>query len=465
MSFFIKSKHNNKLGNKFVDKKNRKRKFEKSKPKEDEEISSDSDEDLAAALNGHAAENDVSEEELETAQEKKLRLAKVYLEEIAREERQRLESKEELNQHEDVIANRLKEDYLKQVGKLKSAVAHKYIGADSNNVKILKCKEHKNCITAICISSECKYLFSGSKCGSVVKWSFNDFKKVNSIPFSKQHIVSAVNEIKGHGRRIMSIAVSSDCKFLAVGDESKDIQIWDAETLKHISTLSNHRNAVTGLAFRRDTHTLYSCSKDRSVKVWSLDEMAYVETMYGHQDGITAIDALSRERAVTSGGRDSTLRVWKIAEESQLIYNGNGSIDCVRLINEENFISGGDDGHLNIWSALKKKPLCYVKDAHGCDPTNNQPNWITAVASLQNTDLVASGSYNGEIKVWKLGDGFRTIEFLFSVPVDGFINSLVFSADGKYLVAGVGREHRLGRWNVIKSAKTQIVVIPLLKNS
>lgn len=97
--------------------------------------------------------------------------------------------------------------------------------------------------------------------------------------------------------------------------------------------------------FKKETHTLYSCSKDKLVRVWSLDEMAYVETLFGHQDSITSIDALMRERTVTSGGRDATLRLWKIAEESQLVFNGhNGSIDNVRFINEDNFVSGGDDG-------------------------------------------------------------------------------------------------------------------------
>lgn len=73
--------------------------------------------------------------------------------------------------------------------------------------------------------------------------------------------------------------------------------------------------------------------------------MAYVETLFGHQDGITAVDALYKDRAITAGGRDNTLRFWKITEESQLIFNGhNGSIDTVRLINEEHFVSGGDDG-------------------------------------------------------------------------------------------------------------------------
>lgn len=459
MSFFIKGKQEKQ--NKSGWKNNRKRKLEKPKLKEDEIISSDSDEDLVAE-NGHDV--DVSEEEHETPQEKKLRLAKVYLEEIEKEERRRLENKEEFEDHADVVANRLKEDYLRQVGKLKSTVACKYTGADLKGIKTLKCKEHKNCITTLCVSHDNKFIYSGSKCGAIVKWSLSDFKKVGSIPFFKHHAVQISKEVKGHSRRIMCVAISTDNKFLAVSDESKDIQIWNPETLKHINTLTHHRNSVTGLAFRRDTHTLYSCSKDKSVKVWSLDEMAYVETMYGHQNGITSIDALTRERAITSGGQDSTIRVWKIAEESQLIYNGNGSIDTVKLINEENFISGGDDGQLNIWSCLKKKPLCSVKEAHGCDPINKLPNWITAVSSLQNTDLVASGSYNGEIKLWKLGEGFRTIDFLFSIPVVGFVNALMFSSDGAHLIAGLGREHRFGRWNVVKSAKTQIVVIPLLKN-
>jgi len=115
---------------------------------------------------------------------------------------------------------------------------------------------------------------------------------------------------------------------------------------------------------------------------------------FGHQSSITSIDALSRERAITSGGYDGTIRIWKIVEESQLIFNGhnNGhSIDAVKLINEENFFSGGEDGQLCIWGCLKKKPLCSVVEAHGMDEINGQPMWISSIATLLNTDLVASG--------------------------------------------------------------------------
>lgn len=107
---------------------------------------------------------------------------------------------------------------------------------------------------------------------------------------------------------------------------------------------------------------------------------------------ITSIDALSRERAITSGGFDNSIRVWKIVEESQLIFNDTGNfIEAVKLINEEYFLSAGD-GNLCLWGSMKKKPLCTVLNAHGNDDKNGESRWITSIATLINTDLVASGN-------------------------------------------------------------------------
>uniref|UniRef100_A0A8C7XTW9 Ribosomal RNA processing 9, U3 small nucleolar RNA binding protein n=1 Tax=Oryzias sinensis TaxID=183150 RepID=A0A8C7XTW9_9TELE len=185
---------------------------------------------------------------------------------------------------------------------------------------------------------------------------------------------------------------------------------------------------------------------------------------FGHQDAITGLDSLSRERCVTAGGRDGTVRVWKIAEESQLVFHGHeGSIDCIQLINEEHMITGADDGSVSLWSVNKKKPLSTVKQAHGChgDAGLEQPHWVSSVAALQNSDTVASGSHNSQVNVWKCGQHYRGLELLFSVPVSGFVNDLKFSSSGHFLVAGVGQEHRLGRWWRLKEAKNGIFIIPL----
>ena len=151
-------------------------------------------------------------------------------------------------------------------------------------------------------------------------------------------------------------------------------------------------------------------------------------------------------------------------EESQLVFNGGhkGSVDAVRFINEETFLSCGDDGSLCVWSASKKRPIAELKLAHGS--STGSANWITAIATLINTDLIASGSYDGYIRIWKLNKNYRDIKLKFEIPALGFINSLQFTNNGDYLIVGVGQEHRLGRWTKSKDAKSKILIIPLLRN-
>ncbi|OXB72358.1 UNVERIFIED_CONTAM: hypothetical protein H355_005427, partial [Colinus virginianus] len=269
----------------------------------------------------------------------------------------------------------------------------------------------------------------------------------------------------GHTAHILCIAISSDGKYLATGDRNKLILIWEAATCKHLYTFTGHRDAVSGLSFRKGTYQLYSASYDRSVKVWNVEENAYVETLFGHQDVITGMDSLSRECCVTSGGRDGTVRFWKIPEESQLIFYGHqGSIDCIQLINEEHMVSGADDGSVALWGLAKKKPLALVRQSHGMQGSAQdlqQPYWVSAVAALLNSDLVATGSHSGCVKLWKCGEGFQKLESLYDIPLNGFVNSLKFSSAGDFLVAGIGQEHRFGRWWRVKEAKNCICIIPL----
>jgi ribosomal RNA-processing protein 9 len=62
-----------------------------------------------------------------------------------------------------------------------------------------------------------------------------------------------------------------------------------------------------------------------------------------------------------------------------------------------------------------------------------------------------------------LEKSYREIKLKFEIPVEGFVNSLQFSSDGNFLIAGIGQEHRLGRWWRIKEAKNVIMVFPLTK--
>ncbi|KIN93197.1 hypothetical protein M404DRAFT_537029 [Pisolithus tinctorius Marx 270] len=247
--------------------------------------------------------------------------------------------------------------------------------------------------------------------------------------------------------------------------------------------------------------------------------MGYVETLFGHQDTIVSLDALRGETAVTAGARDRTIRYWKIPEESQLVFRGGGksairelleggafeghedegeagqqtksktgsdpqkrfvegSIECVALIDETNFISGGDTGSICLWNTGKKKPIFTQAICHGFHEVESAtegivrtPRWITSIACLRYSDIFVSGSWEGQIRIWKLDSKLRSFSLVGAVEVPGVVNSLqllsvpkdktmkITGVESILLVAGIGQEHRLGRWLRVKEGVSNSTVV------
>lgn len=216
----------------------------------DEELDSENEE-----INGnHKSYPDISDDEdIETPDAKRLRLAKKYLEDIRKSD-----------DEDEHVSKKLKLDYLESIGKLKKYLAENVVGYSSENIVTLKHKLQNQSITCLCLAPDDKILFSGSKTGKVLKWNLSEKRHSGCITLDSS---------------IISMALTSDFKFLAVSDKSHKIFIYDPITLKKVHTFDGHRGIVTGIVFRRDSHQMFSCSEDKSVKVWSLDEMVYVETL------------------------------------------------------------------------------------------------------------------------------------------------------------------------------------------
>ncbi|XP_074601446.1 U3 small nuclear riboprotein factor 55K isoform X2 [Brevipalpus obovatus] len=450
MSFFLRKNKRR------IDKKRKKQlvldekvKGNKRRKELDEEIESESDEDANAEQASIASSEDEIEE---TAKDKRLRLAKKYLQEIEDQERERLQDDDGV---EEAVSSRMRMAVLEKSNKLIKKAARTFTNVRLEDIRFIK-NVHRLPITSLAISSDNKYIFSVSKDGSITKCCFETGKKLSVQPGIKKNSGTS----HGHVKAIQSIVISSDSRLLATGCEGSIICLWNPNDLSFIHSFRGHKAAVNGVIFRRSSHTLYSCSSDRTVKVWNCDDLCYVETLFGHQDKVTSIDCGIRERPVSCGGGDQSVRVWKVVEQSQLVLQGHtGSIDCVRYITEDHFITGGDDGIIAIWSTLRKKPLFSHPSAHGHD--RSVPNWITCIATLFNTDVFASGSKDGLIKIWKCSSNFDRFSLLFTIPVIGFVNHLQFSLDGLHLIAAVAREHRFGRWWSIREAKNCIMDIPL----
>jgi len=421
---------------------------------EDEEISSSSDEEgglQALKRAKYDEEDEVDEEDEETAEEKKERLSKQLIKEI-----QRTNAAEA--QIDKQLKKTLKDGVLLSKGKLFRTLAQNYEKLENNfTLKVLKCKQQRKVITSVAINQKDNSIFSASLDGSIVKYGSN-FERLGVIKSFHQ------KNPNGHKKAINAIAISSNGKFLASGDDTGEIRIWSTATLTPVSTLSSHTGGVTGLVFQREGKVLFSCSKDGNVLEWSAEHWTLMENLGGHGSPVEGVDSLYEESVISCGGHDNTVLVLQVAEDKQFVFEGaQGSIDGVRLLNNTTFVTYGQDGSLALWSTLRKRPLRTLRAAHGFQRANrHEPNWISAAAALVNADLVASGSCDGFIRLWRVTktatvNSMKAVSRI-AVP-EGFINALEWSLDGTRLVAGLARSHKRGRWFVVAGAKNCVLAI------
>ncbi|KAJ1812460.1 pre-rRNA processing protein, partial [Coemansia sp. RSA 2599] len=364
-------------------------------------------------------EDEISSEDefLETAAEKRLRLAKDYISKIKESTELEADEYDAEQIDRDLIAERLMTDARERTGKWGRQIADgfSYAVDETKHLRILK-NGHRLPVTCVALTPDCKYIYSGSKDGSLIKWQRDTCRPIKVFPGQKK---KNANHNRGHCDHILCVAVSSDGRYVATGGRDRRIHIWSVSDDQHLAVFHQHKDSVTGLVFRRGTNHLYSCSADRMVKLWNIDELGYMDTLFGHQDSIVSIDALQRERAVTTGGRDKTVRLWKIADEAQLVFRAGSTtdqhriakslsderdagvtsgrsesasqstkqhkdllrklaaadvelsettVDVIAMVDEETYVTGGDSGILSLWSISKKKPVFNYHVAHGIYP-------------------------------------------------------------------------------------------------
>lgn len=197
------------MENKFT-KKFEKLDVKKPEPTDDDDEVHSSDEDEEQLADAYSTEENESDNE--TPQDKRLKLAKLYLEEIEKEEQSRAEDKELL---ENNVSQRLANEYLDSVGKLRRKIADDFIGIDEKNIQQIKHKLHQLPVTCVCLTSDNKFLFTGNKSAIVLKWNFEKMQVVGSIDCNVGKSVDEMEHSKKKRRpQSYALAVTTDGKFL-----------------------------------------------------------------------------------------------------------------------------------------------------------------------------------------------------------------------------------------------------------
>lgn len=458
----------------------------------------DSENDRGDVFDLNNEDSDTSEDEGETAAEKRLRLAERYLENIRNEVEEEVGfDAEQIDK--DLIAERLKEDVAENKGKIYRSIADKLAFEESSYVAGYSGLQ--KAVTGCAL--RLPYAWTISKDLVVEKWEIADPKSYQPDPDRPSNMTprrtpkrllwrkgnknkKGDKDFIGHTGEIVSIAVSDSGKYLATGDKHARLIIWDADTLKPRHLFTRHRDAVLSLSFRRGTEQLFSGGADRAVIVWSAPESAYIETLVGHQDAVISIAGgleMNQETCVSVGARDRTARLWRVVEENQLVFHGGGSarqkgmdklrkgrfgknvddedkskdalvnrqngededppiayaegsIDCVALLDAGLFVTASDNGALSLWSINRKKPLFTYPLTHGRD--------LPLPPDEMSANVDATTSVKPGPRLPRYVTALTTVPFadlILTASWDGWIRAWKIAADKKSIepVGKVGR--------------------------
>ncbi|KAF6166095.1 hypothetical protein GIB67_023805 [Kingdonia uniflora] len=462
-----------------------------------DESDGDSDQDTKGI-----EEEEESEFATETADEKKLRLANKKLQayrgiadrEISDEDDDS-DGGYKKGKRDSLVESMFQQEHLEENGRVRKLFASRVQKPEPLDVFKMLAK-HRQSVTAVTLAEDDLTGFSASKDGTIIQWDVESGKYGKYVwpekVIMKSHGAKDTQNLsKKWSRHVLDIAVSSDGRYLATGGLDRHVHLWDTRTRQHIQAFPGHKGPVSCLTFRKGSPELISGSFDRTIKLWNAEERAYMDTLFGHQGEVLTVDCLRKERLLTVG-RDRTMHLWKVPEESQLVFRATTYLQCGCFIGEGEFLSGSDDGSIEFWSLLKKKHVDIFEKAHpvltpltvlqgkysgvlnenkadngiakGESNSSSALSWVSSVSVCRNSDLAASGAGNGEVRLWaiesdaKIKAEKKMIRPLFSLPIVGFVNSLAFAKSGKFLVAGVGQEPRLGRWGRIPAARNGVLV-------
>ncbi|CAG0903785.1 unnamed protein product [Cyprideis torosa] len=198
------------------------------------------------------------------------------------------------------------------------------------------------------------------------------------------------------------------------------------------------RLAPTCLVLAPDNDSLFAAGKDGVIVKWSI----------------------SSGQKLCCTPRGNRRRPHEGEEEGAEPQTHSSAVLCLDVSSDGRLLVSGDASAAIL--VLKKRPVFVVREAHGRNPSNGLPNWISSLAALHNSDLVASGSSDGVVRVWRHLEGAAgrsRLEPLLEHPLVGFVNCLRFLPHGGGLLCAVGQEHRLGRWWRDKKAKNSVCVL------
>ncbi|XP_023163576.2 cleavage stimulation factor subunit 1 [Drosophila hydei] len=234
--------------------------------------------------------------------------------------------------------------------------------------------------------------------------------------------------------------------------------------------VTSHKQACRAGAFSFDGSLVATGSVDASIKILDVERMLaksapediepgreqqghpVIRTLYDHTDEVSYLEFHPKEHILASASRDGTVKLFDIAKPSvkkaHKVLTDCEPVLCVSFHPTGDYIAIGTEHNvLRVYDVQTTQ--CFVSAI----PSQQHKAGVTCVKYSPTAKLYATGSFDGDIKIWD-GISGRCINTIAEAHSGAAICSLQFTRNGKYLLSS-GMDSIVYLWELCTSRPIQ----------
>nr|WP_263971570.1 NB-ARC domain-containing protein [Leptolyngbya ohadii] len=246
--------------------------------------------------------------------------------------------------------------------------------------------------------------------------------------------------LKGHQSHINAIAFSPNSQYLVSGSFDGAVKLWRIRDGQCLFTTTGHTNITTGVTFRNDGHQFASCSIDGTIKLWNTENGECITTFTVASLPIRGLVFTQDQRYLISGCADHLIRVWDTATGKcvRVLQGHSAAIRAIDISPDgQTLVSAGDDNTVKIWK-MRSNQCLHTLDGH--------QQVIFSVAFAPNGSMIASAGADQTVRLWNVANGQCLACFREHTSI---VFSVAFSSDGNTLASG-SMDRVVKLWSVAK---------------
>lgn len=195
---------------------------------------------------------------------------------------------------------------------------------------------------------------------------------------------------------IQAVQYQPNGRFIATGNTDGTVRWFDIESGKQIRSLAGHADSVNALSWSSDGKRIASASRDKTAKVFDVESGELLATYSGHGEPVTGICFNEGDKELTSVGTDKKVHRWQIEEAKRL-----AAVAVPERVTR--LVQSGSHAWLGLTDrTVRQLELAGSKLVKQLD---GHSDWVTSIGIHSESNRMASGSLNGEVRVWNLQDG------------------------------------------------------------